>query len=115
VNDLFEAKNRLKMEQIQNAVFEDKEVKSHLEELSTGEQAISFFAKYGNTTPIKFINCRRKISKEFRPYDLRIIHDYEEVLKMMEYFTVSSSGIVHVYCNGNRKRTAIDKTKKNSN
>ena len=82
------------MEQIQNAVFEDNEVKEHLYRLITGEDAISFFAKYGNTTPIKFINCKRKMSSEFRPYDLSIIHDYQEVLKMVEYFTVSPSGIV---------------------
>ena len=56
VEDLFEAKNRLKMEQIQNAVFEDNEVKEHLYRLISGEDAISFFAKYGDSTPIKFIN-----------------------------------------------------------
>ena len=27
--------------------------------LITGEDAIAFFAKYGNTTPIKFIHCIR--------------------------------------------------------
>lgn len=28
--------------------------------IQTGEDAIKFFAKYGNTTPIKFINCVSK-------------------------------------------------------
>lgn len=27
--------------------------------LRTGEDAISFFAKYGNSTAVKFINCVR--------------------------------------------------------
>jgi dynein heavy chain len=108
VEDLFKAKNRLKMEQIQNAVFEDNDVKEHLYNLTTGEHAIRFFAKYGNTTPIKFINCMRKSSNEFKPYDLVIIHDYQEVIKMDEYFTVSPSGIVHVITQSNRNRRIMD-------
>ena len=38
----------------------------------TGEDAFAFFAKYGNSTPIKFINCVRVQSSlfDFRPYDL---------------------------------------------
>ena len=28
-------------------------------EIKTGEQAISFFAKHGSNTPIKFLNCNR--------------------------------------------------------
>ncbi len=35
----------------------DKNATNQLKEIYNGEQAISFFAKYGNTTPIKFINC----------------------------------------------------------
>ena len=31
-----------------------------LMQIKTGEQAISFFAKYGSNTPIKFLNCNRK-------------------------------------------------------
>ena len=72
--------------------------------LKTGEDAISFFAKYGGTTPIKFLNCvRAQNTSQFRPYDLIIIHDYEEILKLNEYFTVSSSGIVHVYTKGPKR------------
>ena len=37
----------------------DTEVTKALKKIKTGELAISFFAKYGNTTPIKFINCVR--------------------------------------------------------
>jgi len=46
--------------------------------INTGEEAISFFAKYANTTPIKFIYCERakqdENSTEFRPYDLIVKH-----------------------------------------
>lgn len=31
--------------------------------MKTGEDAIKFFAKYGNTTPIKFINCISKVAE----------------------------------------------------
>jgi hypothetical protein len=51
----------------------DAEVKRHEKTIKTGELAISHFAKYGNTTPIKFINCVRAEPKnltDFRPYDL---------------------------------------------
>ena len=49
-------------------------VKKRLREIKTGEQAISFFAKYGISTPIKFIHAiRAKTPKEmFRPYDLKV-------------------------------------------
>lgn len=49
--------------------------------IKTGEDAISFFAKYGNTTPIKFINCVRDDShpiEVFRPYDLKTINKLNE-------------------------------------
>ena len=44
--------------------------------INTGEEAISFFAKYGNSTPIKYIYCLRNTDipeTEFRPYDLSVI------------------------------------------
>lgn len=59
---------------IQNALFVDKSVSNMLKSIKTGDMAISFFAKYTNTTPIKFINCiQRRDSEEFRPYDLEVI------------------------------------------
>ena len=51
------------------------EVLKILDSIKTGEEAISFFAKYGNTTPIKFINCVRTETNNpahFRPYDLEV-------------------------------------------
>lgn len=116
--ELFEQKNRMKMEQIQNAVFEDNEVKEHIGKLKDGKDAISFFAKYGDTTPIKFLNCKRMTSydergaSEFKPYDLEIIHDYQEVLKLDEYFTVSPSGIVHVFVQTSKNKSLKYQNKK---
>ena len=99
VEDLFKAKERLKMDKIQNAVFEDDMVKRHIELLRTGEEAIKFFAKYGNSTPIKFLNCYQDASNSRRPYDLLIEHDIQKISKYPQYYTVSPTGIVRVYNN----------------
>ena len=68
-----------------------------LAQIETGEQAISFFAKHGHNTPIKFVNCKRKPvpGDQFRPYDLVITGDDEKALEG-EYFTISAQGVVHV-------------------
>ena len=99
VSDLFKEKDRLKMEKIQNAVFEDEKVKEHVLVLQTGEDAIKFFAKYGNSTPIKFINCYQDKNKSRRPYDLIIEHDIQKIAHHRQYYTVSPTGIVRVYNN----------------
>jgi len=55
----------------------NEEVIKIQDSIKTGEEAISFFAKYGNTTPIKFINCVRIETNNpaiFRPYDLIVIN-----------------------------------------
>ncbi len=52
---------------------------------------------YGNTTPIKFIFCKKKIQSKsytFRPYDLEKI---KEKGAIKDYFIVTPSGITHVY------------------
>jgi dynein heavy chain len=55
-------------------LFIEKQVADVLATIKTGNDAISFFAKYGNTTPIKFISCVQIIDPEnFRPYDLEVI------------------------------------------
>jgi hypothetical protein len=61
-----------------------------LMKIQTGEQAISFFAQHGNSTPIKFLNCNRaKLPPQyFRPYDLSVIFDEKELRD--EHFTVSA-------------------------
>ena len=56
----------------------DRTAKEEMKKMNFGEDAISFFAKYGNTTPIKFIYCERAINKDpsiFKPYDLVVIAD----------------------------------------
>lgn len=82
----------MKKNRLQNAIYEDEYVKEYLNQIQTIEEAISFFAKYGNTTPIKFIYLVRNNSK-FRPYDLKVVN-YKEIGR--EYYTVSPGGIVFI-------------------
>ncbi len=63
MTNLYKEENRKPQNKIQNSLFVDREVNNVLKTLKTGEAAISFFAKYGNTTPIKFINCVQSINK----------------------------------------------------
>ena len=39
--------------------------------------------------------------QKFNPYKLKIIHDANDLTKVSEYYTVSPSGIVHIFSNGN--------------
>lgn len=87
---------------IQNALFIDAEVRKRMFEIKSGEDAISFFAKYGNSTPIKFIYCKLDESNtlaSYRPYDLEVVQTGEKHKEMNipDYYTISASGIVHIY------------------
>jgi hypothetical protein len=74
VKNLYNDTNKKPVNKIQNALFVDKSVANVLNSIRTGEDAISFFAKYGNTTPIKFINCVQIVDPDrFRPYDLKVV------------------------------------------
>lgn len=97
VRKLFKDKNKFKKSKIQNAQYEDSVVQEHMKLLVSGEDAIAFFAKYGNTTPVKFIHCVRDENHAENPYKLRIVHDRQELAKTNEYYTVSPSGIVRIF------------------
>jgi dynein axonemal heavy chain len=76
---------------------ESQELESQLQ-LKTGEDAITFFARHGSSTPMKFVYCNRRsndgeYAAEFRPYDLVVV-DRKDV--DAEFFTISASGVVHV-------------------
>ncbi|OMJ81043.1 hypothetical protein SteCoe_18549 [Stentor coeruleus] len=81
----------------QETLFVDREsmIFKELKKIITGEDAISFFAKNGNTTPVKFLYCNKASanSKIFRPYDLVVVPEKEI---HPEYFTISAQGVVHV-------------------
>ena len=104
MEDLFQAGNGLKLEKIQNADYENDIVKEHILKLRTGEDAIKFFAKYGNSTPIKFLNCYQDEENSKRPYDLLIEHDIQKIANYRQYYTVSPTGIVRVYNNAANQR-----------
>eukprot|EP01022_Parablepharisma_sp_SALTPOND_P014052 TRINITY_DN188_c0_g2_i1.p1 TRINITY_DN188_c0_g2~~TRINITY_DN188_c0_g2_i1.p1 ORF type:complete len:4549 (-),score=684.34 TRINITY_DN188_c0_g2_i1:241-13887(-) len=75
--------------------------------IKTGEDCIAFFARYGNTTGVKFLHCNRAVRNkeedgeekaaaedDFRPYDLQKVGEREKVNP--EYFTISAQGVVHI-------------------
>jgi dynein heavy chain len=62
--------------------------------LRTGEDAIAFFARYGDSCPVKFVHLSRAPEgKRFRPYDLVVVPESETGA---EYFTMSGKGVVHI-------------------
>jgi dynein heavy chain len=62
--------------------------------LSTGEDAISFFARYGKQSPIKFVHLNRARSETiFRPYDLMVVDAQK---RDTNYYTMSEHGLVHI-------------------
>jgi len=66
---------------------------------------VSFFAKYGNVTPIKYINCVLTVTppETFRPYDLTVLPFKEGEITLPEYYTISASGITHVIYTSRKK------------
>lgn len=85
IRDMYSDKNNKQTNKIQHAFYYTPEVLEHLKTINSGEEAIKFFATYGNSTPIKYINCIRADSikdesdnigppKPFRPYDLLVVH-----------------------------------------
>jgi dynein heavy chain len=107
VKGLYRGDSQKPQNKIQNALFVDKSVSNILKTIKTGDVAISFFAKYGNTTPIKFINCIQKLNAEkFRPYDLEVItgNDNQKESAFDEYYTISAHGIVKVYSERMKKQ-----------
>jgi dynein heavy chain len=77
-------------------VDDEEYLKQELERLRTGEDAIAFFARNGTLAKTRLLYCNRAAPSEddsFQPYDLVLV---PEDMRHAEYFTVSSTGIVHV-------------------
>ncbi|CAB1110810.1 unnamed protein product [Ectocarpus sp. CCAP 1310/34] len=65
--------------------------------LKTGDDAINFFAQYGENSPIKFVHLvRANKGHDFPPYDLVVVNPRE---CSGDYYLMSSAGLVHV-CHG---------------
>lgn len=112
VGSVFDEKNKKQGNKIQSAFFVDAAVNEMLNTIKTGEDAISFFAKYGNSTPIKFINCIRDSSMAsfiFRPYDLKVIRtsEHQKEVTLNEYYTISAHGIVHCFTEKHKRLSKL--------
>ncbi|CAG9327022.1 unnamed protein product [Blepharisma stoltei] len=74
---------------------EEDLITDDLKNVKTGEDAISFFKKYGNYTPAKFFYCKNipYNPRYFRPYDLIVVNKNEI---SGDHFVISSHGVVNV-------------------
>lgn len=108
-NNEDESKNKASLARQANFIRKGTPIYDMLVKIQSGEQAISFFAQHGNSTPIKFLNCNRAPlpPQMFRPYDLQVQFDEKELKE--EHFTISAQGVVHI-CP--EKGTAIKKASK---
>ncbi len=95
-NNEDESKNKASQARQANFIRKGTPIYDMMVKIQSGEQAISFFAQHGNSTPIKFLNCNRSLvpPQIFRPYDLSVVVDDKELRD--EYFTISAQGVVHV-------------------
>lgn len=86
-------------------------MKEAKQNLKSGKDAIRFFAKYGNTTPIKYIHCIKTENSQFSPYELKVVTDEKSLSKVKEYYTISFSGILHIFSPINSKKKSFRKMK----
>ncbi|CEM19434.1 unnamed protein product [Vitrella brassicaformis CCMP3155] len=95
VEEVPEGRSSLVAAFAQEQVDEEELLRQELAKLKTGEDAIAFFAKNGSTTPVKFVYCNRRVTEEgdFQPCSLVVVPEADI---NPEYFTISSSGVVHV-------------------
>lgn len=53
-------------------------------QLRTGEDTIAFFARYGNTCPVKFVHLNRaNTGDQFRPYNLVVVPQVRVLLSLL--------------------------------
>ena len=68
-----------------------------LPELRNGEDTVAYFAKHGDSTPLKFVFLNRaKVGRaEFKPYTLVVIPSDGSVPLNKEFFVFSNKGVMH--------------------
>lgn len=76
---------------LKNRLFAEIVTPAELEALKTAEDAIAFFVRHGDASPIKTLYCERPCKEA--PYDLVVI---PEERAQSEYFVISASGVLHV-------------------
>jgi len=70
------------------------EAMAALSQLRTGEDVMTFFVRYAENCPVKFLHLNPvRHATKFQPYSLVVVPE-EEVLP--EHFTMSAKGVVHV-------------------
>ena len=73
---------------------EEDEVAVIMAGIKTSDDAINFFARFGSETPVKFVHLvLDRNAKVYSPYDLVAAKEKDHLL---EHYTMSPMGIVHV-------------------
>lgn len=76
-------------------------LRKQLREMRTGDDAVSYFTRYGGNTQAKIIYClpASSLTQENEapgPYDLVVVQEDRIRRETGEYFTITPSGVVHV-------------------
>ncbi|CAJ1407664.1 unnamed protein product [Effrenium voratum] len=73
--------------------------RQQLREMRTGDDAVSYFTRYGANTKVKLIHCilasGHSPTQEVSPYDLLVVPEDRIKRETGEYFTITASGVVH--------------------
>ena len=79
---------------------DNDEVAAIMSGIKTSNDAINFFARYGSETPVKFVTLIQDPDpRVYSPYELVVTDISEADTPVDGYYTMSSSGIVHI-CKG---------------
>lgn len=79
---------------------DNDEVAAIMAGIKTSNDAINFFARYGSETPVKFVTLiQNPDPRVYSPYELVVTDISEADTPADGYYTMSSSGIVHI-CKG---------------
>lgn len=83
-----------------NKAVDNDEVAAIMAGIKNSNDAINFFARYGSETPVKFVTLiQNPDHKVYSPYELVVTDISEADTPLDGYYTMSSSGIVHI-CRG---------------
>nr|CAG4714465.1 unnamed protein product [Naegleria fowleri] len=90
--DILSGEKQSNTKKIQKVAPDDEE---EISKLKTGDDAVAFFSKAGKSTAVKFVYLNRADSNgvDYRPYDLVVVPKSDT---NPEYFTMSSTGVVHI-------------------
>ena len=75
------------------------DIEAQIEHITTGDQVVEFYARYGQSSGVKFFYCNQQPPGQllYRPYELEVCDRLD--VNPESYFTMSAGGVVNV-CRG---------------